>query len=131
VIRSLDASTDRIVDFFGDPRSTAPFLRRGLVMGDVQSGKTANYIGLCCKAADAGYRLIILLTGTIEHLRKQTQDRLDKGFVGFETRTASVRQAAPRKHHGVGMIDAQPQVQVLTTTESDFSIQLATQVWLA
>jgi hypothetical protein len=128
VIRSLDASTDRIVDFFGDPRSTAPFLRRGLVMGDVQSGKTANYVGLCCKAADAGYRLIILLTGTIEHLRKQTQDRLDKGFVGFETRTASVRQAAPRKHHGVGMIDAQPQVQVLTTTESDFSIQLAAQV---
>jgi|LauGreDrversion4_2_1035121.scaffolds.fasta_scaffold05932_5 hypothetical protein len=128
VIRSLDASTDRIVDFFGDPRSPAPFLRRGLVMGDVQSGKTANYIGLCCKAADAGYRLVILLTGTIEHLRKQTQDRLDKGFVGFETRTASVRGAAPRKLSGVGLVDAQPQVQVLTTTENDFSIQLAAQV---
>jgi hypothetical protein len=128
VIRSLDASTDRIVDFFGDPRSPAPFLRRGLVMGDVQSGKTANYIGLCCKAADAGYRLVILLTGTIEHLRKQTQNRLDKGFVGFETRTASVRGAAPRKLSGVGMVDAKPQVQVLTTTESDFSTQLAAQV---
>jgi hypothetical protein len=128
VIRSLDASTDRIVDFFGDPRSPAPFQRRGLVMGDVQSGKTANYIGLCCKAADAGYRLVILLTGTIEHLRKQTQARLDKGFVGFETRTASVRGAVPRKLYGVGMIDAQPQVQVLTTTESDFSTILAAQV---
>ena len=128
VIRSLDVSTDRIVDFFGDPRSANSFLRRGLVMGDVQSGKTANYIGLCCKAADAGYRLIILLTGTIEHLRKQTQDRLDKGFVGFKTRTASVRGAEPRKLYGVGMIDAAPQVQVLTTTDSDFTTALAAQV---
>ena len=53
VMRSLDASTDRIVDLFGDPRPDSRYLRRGLVIGDVQSGKTANYIGLCCKAADA------------------------------------------------------------------------------
>ena len=46
-------------------------------MGDVQSGKTANYAGLINKAADAGYKIIILLTGVIEELRSQTQERLD------------------------------------------------------
>jgi hypothetical protein len=128
VMRSLDASTDRIVDLFGDPRPDSRYLRRGLVIGDVQSGKTANYIGLCCKAADVGYRLIVLLTGTIEHLRQQTQERLDSGFVGFETRPASVKGLEPRKVFGVGLIDPGPQVQVLTTTDSDFTLDMAEQV---
>jgi hypothetical protein len=128
IMRSLDASTDRIVDLFGDPRPESRYLRRGLVIGDVQSGKTANYIGLCCKAADVGYRLIVLLTGTIEHLRQQTQERLDSGFVGFETRPASVKGLEPRKVFGVGLIDPGPQVQVLTTTDSDFTLDMAEQV---
>ena len=37
---------------------------------------------MTCKAADAGYKVIILLTGTIESLRKQTQERIEEGFVG-------------------------------------------------
>jgi hypothetical protein len=124
VVRALDLSTERIVDFFGNPLSNAPFQRRGLIMGDVQSGKTGNYIGICCKAADAGYRLIILLTGTIEHLRKQTQVRLDEGFVGYETGRT---HAEARRPCGVGLVDSRPQVQVLTTTDSDFTIDLASQ----
>lgn len=75
---------DEIMDYLGDPRiNFTP--RRGLVMGDVQSGKTSNYTGLICKAADAGYKAIIVLTGTVESLRQQTQKRLDEGFVGFDS----------------------------------------------
>jgi hypothetical protein len=57
----------------------------GLVVGQVQSGKTSNYTGLICKAADAGYKLIIVLAGIHNNLRSQTQLRLDEGFLGFDT----------------------------------------------
>lgn len=53
------------------------FAIKGLVLGDVQSGKTANYTAICNKAADTGYRIIIVLAGMQENLRKQTQERLD------------------------------------------------------
>lgn len=75
---------DEIMDYLGNPKTNfSP--RRGLVMGDVQSGKTATYTGLICKAADAGYKAIVVLTGTVECLRQQTQKRLDEGFVGFDS----------------------------------------------
>ncbi len=56
-----------------------------MVVGQVQSGKTANYTGLICKAADAGFRMIIVLAGIHKNLRSQTQLRLDEGFLGFDT----------------------------------------------
>ena len=49
-------------------------------------GKTSNYTGLICKAADFGFDIIIVLTGIHENLRCQTQIRLDKGFLGFDTK---------------------------------------------
>lgn len=82
VIDSMDDVSDEIVDLLGNPSSTEAFQRRGLVVGDVQSGKTANYISVINKAADVGYKIIVLLTGTIEKLRKQTQIRIDEGFIG-------------------------------------------------
>lgn len=72
LLDELDRSSDEIMDLLGNPRQTEGFQRRGLCIGDVQSGKTSNYIGLINKAADAGYRVIILLTGVIEKLRRQT-----------------------------------------------------------
>ena len=57
--------------------------RKGLVIGDVQSGKTATYSGLICKAADAGYKVVILLAGITESLRQQTQERIDESIVGI------------------------------------------------
>ena len=76
--------TDLVLDKLFDPQdaSTQREDRRGLVMGNVQSGKTSNYSLLISKAADAGFRFIIVLTGTIELLRQQTQGRLDESFVG-------------------------------------------------
>ncbi|GHV13746.1 hypothetical protein FACS1894219_08960 [Clostridia bacterium] len=58
--------SDEIVDYLGDPKSDAPFQRRGLVLGDVQSGKTANYTAICNKASDTGYRIIIILMGMMK-----------------------------------------------------------------
>ena len=57
-----------------------------MVVGQVQSGKTSNYTGLINKAADAGYKLIIVLAGMHDSLRSQTQIRIDEGFIGRTTK---------------------------------------------
>ena len=49
---------------------------KGLVIGNVQSGKTANMTALMAMAADWGWNMFIILSGTIENLRIQTQNRL-------------------------------------------------------
>ena len=85
VINSIDAETDEMMDLLSNPQAPFEFHRRGLVIGDVQSGKTSTYLALMNKAADAGYHIIILLTGTIEKLRRQTQGRIDEGFVGLDS----------------------------------------------
>jgi hypothetical protein len=82
VVATLDSVTDEILDFSGDPTDPGIGLRRGMVIGHVQSGKTTNYSALICKAADAGYRTIILLAGITNSLRSQTQERLDDTFIG-------------------------------------------------
>ncbi len=86
VVRVLDEDTDNIITECGNPGLEEGWNIRGLVMGDVQSGKTASYSGVIAKAADAGYKVIVLLTGMIEDLRKQSQERLDFGFVGRDSR---------------------------------------------
>jgi hypothetical protein len=83
-LAALDESTGDVVQRLTDPETTAPYQSKGLVVGYVQSGKTANFTGVVARAADAGYRLIIILAGTINILREQTQRRLDKELVGRE-----------------------------------------------
>jgi hypothetical protein len=84
-VDSIDICTDDILNHCGDPLSKADFCRKGLVIGDIQSGKTANYTSLINKAIDCGYKIIIVLTGTTNDLRSQTQKRLDKEVAGFKT----------------------------------------------
>jgi hypothetical protein len=74
-VESLDDSTDRVLSHLDDPRPGGPgeFQTRGLVLGHVQSGKTANYSALIAKAADLGYKLVIVLSGIDNGLRQQTQ----------------------------------------------------------
>jgi hypothetical protein len=86
VVMVVDEDTENILTECGNPHEAGPWRSQGLVMGDVQSGKTANYCGLVSKAADAGYKIIVLLTGMIEDLRAQSQERLDEGFVGRDSR---------------------------------------------
>ncbi|HDQ7410068.1 TPA: hypothetical protein QBM04_005191, partial [Pseudomonas aeruginosa] len=82
VVQSVDKVTDEILGYLGDPLEGDSWRRRGLVMGHVQSGKTTNYSALIAKAADAGYRVIVVLAGLTNSLRYQTQVRLDQTFVG-------------------------------------------------
>ncbi|WNY26618.1 Z1 domain-containing protein [Methanolapillus ohkumae] len=88
LISTLNIDSDEILDLIGDPKKDKHWQRRGLILGDVQSGKTANYTAICNKAADFGFKVIILMTGTIESLRQQTQERLDAGFVGRSSQDA-------------------------------------------
>lgn len=85
VVDGLDEATDSILELLEDPQRTDSWDRRGLVVGHVQSGKTSNYSGLICKAADAGYKIIIVLAGLHNNLRSQTQVRLEESFLGYET----------------------------------------------
>ncbi|MCC5672612.1 hypothetical protein [Kocuria rhizophila] len=83
-LADLDESTTKVIQRLSDPSAPEAYQSKGLVMGYVQSGKTANFAGTIAKAVDAGYKLVIVLTGTIELLRAQTQKRLDKELVGVE-----------------------------------------------
>jgi hypothetical protein len=83
-IGMLDASIDDVIARLSDPTRAQIYPVKGLVMGYVQSGKTSHFSGLITKAADAGYRLIIVLAGTLDILRAQTQRRIDKEIVGRE-----------------------------------------------
>ena len=85
VVSRLDSLSEEILDYCGNPDDDGAWSRRGMVMGHVQSGKTTNYTALICKAADAGYRIIILLAGLTNSLRAQTQQRLDETFIGRQS----------------------------------------------
>lgn len=122
VINKIEEASEDIMDVLGDPYSETGFQRRGLVIGAVQSGKTSNYTALINKAADSGYKVIILLTGTIEKLRKQTQGRIDEGFVGADSRNFIENKKPSKKnaHLGVGRYNTSINVASFTTTDKDF-----------
>lgn len=83
-VGELGRTTDEVVKRLANPTRDDPYQSKGLVVGHVQSGKTANFTGVIAKAIDAGYKLVIVLTGTIELLRGQTQRRLDMELIGEE-----------------------------------------------
>jgi hypothetical protein len=85
VVSSLGKLTDEILSRLEEPERPPPWDCRGMVVGSVQSGKTANYCGLICKAIDAGYRLVVVLAGMHNNLRSQTQYRLDEGVLGRDS----------------------------------------------
>lgn len=91
----LDESSDRILSQLEDPRPSGPdsFRIYGLAVGYVQSGKTANFTALIAKAADLGYKLVIVLSGVHNSLRQQTQRRLEEEL-GSE-RTPGVGEPDP------------------------------------
>lgn len=100
-----------------------------MVVGHVQSGKTANYTGLICKAADAGYRLIIVIAGIHNNLRNQTQMRIDEGFVGRDSaRLLSNRDDPAQRFIGVGRFDKSRRPVTFTNSIKDFSKTLASGV---
>ena len=82
IINETKRSTLSIVNGFGNPNSSTSFYKKGLVVGSVQSGKTANFNGVINTAVDVGYKMIIVLSGIMEDLRVQTQTRLEKEVIG-------------------------------------------------
>ena len=105
VIQKLDEMSDRILDNLFNPQLTNITIdKKGLVVGQVQSGKTANYTGLICKAADAGFNFIVVLAGILNNLRSQTQSRIDEGFLGFDTQYERAYNINNTTKIGVGLI---------------------------
>jgi hypothetical protein len=121
VVRSLSDVGTKILGHLQDPKSEGKWDRRGLVIGHVQSGKTANYMGVIAKAADAGYKFIIVIAGIHNNLRKQTQERVDEGFVGRSSNPED------RKVVGVGLTRDYPHPATLTNINDDFSKKTANQ----
>jgi hypothetical protein len=125
VVDALDRSTDEILGLLEDPAREGHWDRRGLVVGHVQSGKTSSYSALICKAADAGYKIIIVLAGLHNNLRSQTQIRLEEAFLGYETSP----NRDPGKPLGVFFEDSDPKIHphCATTREDngDFNTAVA------
>ncbi len=120
VINGLDSITDQILDHLENPNKDGKWARKGMVVGHVQSGKTANYIGLINKAADSGYKVIIVLAGMLTSLRNQTQFRVDNGFIGRDTEQKAVI--------GVGLFSNEKIPAYFTTNTKDFKKAVANQI---
>jgi hypothetical protein len=88
-IAGLDEASRAVVERLTDPEQPAARQAKGLVVGYVQSGKTANFTGVTAKAIDAGYRLVIVLGGTLNLLRAQTQRRTSSEATKSTTWTPS------------------------------------------
>lgn len=95
ILKSINTSADAVLSVLEDPFRAKPFNTKGLVIGYVQSGKTSNFTSVIAKAADAGYKIILVLSGIHEILRRQTQDRLDAELTGKPFRTDTPRVAPP------------------------------------
>ncbi|WP_048508457.1 Z1 domain-containing protein [Chryseobacterium angstadtii] len=128
-VNDLDDFTDKILDKCVNPKKEGSWDRRGMVVGHVQSGKTSNYVGLINKATDAGYKVIIVIAGTISSLRRQTQERIDSGYIGRNS-SAFIRENQ-NKIIGVGKINVDTDIYSLTSSyyktgdEGDFSQSVA------
>lgn len=119
-INELKKSTLSILEGFGDPSISKPFFKRGIVVGSVQSGKTANFNGIINSSIDMGYKLIIVLSGIMEDLRSQTQKRVEKEILG---------PLVGQEYIGVGEVCRMEKLNVevnsLTSIETDFNQQVA------
>ena len=128
-IKGLDRNTDEILNRLGDPNKVGSWKRKGLVIGDVQSGKTANYTSVCNKAIDAGYKIIIVLAGRTNTLRRQTQKRLESDLVGLRKDDSNQKKGEilPTIPVGVSFYGdvSDYEIESVTTNVTDFSKRLA------
>jgi hypothetical protein len=124
VIQNTETSTKGIIERLGDPKKKIAELQKGLVLGSVQSGKTANFNGVINRAIDAGYDLIIVCSGLMEDLRFQTQKRINNDVIGIGEINTQINQTV-----GVGEVESfrvagANQIFSITTTMTDFKKSL-------
>lgn len=119
-IEEVKKSTLSILEGFGNPMGSKPFFKRGMVVGSVQSGKTANFNGVINSSIDMGYKLVIVLSGIMEDLRSQTQKRLEKEVLG---------PLVGQEYVGVGKVCRMEKLKVevnsITSRETDFNQQVS------
>ena len=129
-LQRSDDLTDRVLGLLENPVRPGSWDRRGMVVGEVQSGKTSNYIELICKAADAGYKFVVVLTGATNSLRAQTQLRFDEGFLGWDTRL-NLTLGNSNKRVGVGTLVGEQLYRAIASTNAeetgDFNRKIANQ----
>lgn len=114
VVKTMDDDTDIVMNLLENPKTNNEFSTYGMVVGHVQSGKTANYSALISKAADAGYKFIVVIAGGLNNLRDQTQERLNYSFIGRDD----------GKYSGVGNYADTDKAKLpisLTTKYADFN----------
>ena len=128
VLATLDDVTERTLGLLQNPEKEGKWDRRGMIVGHVQSGKTANYIGLISKAADAGYKVIVVIAGIHNNLRNQTQSRIDEGFIGFDSSRLLRQSPESDRIIGVGRFDSRRRPAAFTNTLRDFNKQTATSI---
>ena len=103
VCDAIGKDSFEILALTANPLAQGEFMKRGLVVGNVQSGKTANYLGLICRAADIGYKYIVVMAATTNDLRSQTQQRIEEGFGGYDYRP-TIEKSIQRVPVGVGEV---------------------------
>ena len=133
VLDELGTVTSKVLSKLEDPLREGNWDRRGLVMGSVQSGKTGNYTGLVAKAIDSGYKFIVILTGTHNSLRSQTQIRVNEELLGYNMeKIQDISTGSAGYRIGVGkrfsLHRGWKEIQTLTTSseKGDFKKKQAT-----
>lgn len=119
-----EVTLPKLMNCLGNPQEELgqQRVRYGLVIGDVQSGKTSTYGGLICKAADAGMKVVILLAGQTETLRQQTQERMEEDIVGYTIRIDE-NKSEKTDRVGVGLLNKYtPIVTAYTSYQNDFKV---------
>lgn len=131
VITNMDELSQHILGLLENPLRPGVWDRRGMVVGNVQSGKTGNYIGLINRAIDSGYKLIIVLAGIHNSLRSQTQWRIDEGVTGINTNQENALKTL-NTYFGVMNLTGETFLPILPVTTSmqngDFNRRVAMQL---
>lgn len=118
-------STLRCLQKIGNPKGNYNFNSRGLVVGPVQGGKTEHFNGVIASAFDAGYHLIIVLSGIMEDLRQQTQERIINDVVGTRVGSGEPTGAELVEQFGANNSLNNNAIRVLTSLENDFNANVA------
>lgn len=121
MINETERSSLEIIKKIGDPKNPNNFFVKGLVVGSVQSGKTSNFNAVVNSSIDVGYKLIIVLSGIMEDLRRQTQIRTEKEVEGKMVTQGSFLGVGEENSFGqLGKFDDVNQIIIPTSREKDF-----------
>ncbi len=125
IINETKNSSLQIIKKIGDPQNPEKYFVKGLVVGSVQSGKTSNFNAVVNSAIDIGYRLIIVLSGVMEDLRRQTQIRTEKEVEGKFISQGKFLGVGEIESFGIqGSLPKVNQIIIPTSREKDFNLNM-------